>query len=130
MKLDKLDKLENKMKFIISLAILSTVILTGCNRTSSEVIADNVDGYKFNNMSCTEIRSELSHLQQQANNVSGIVDERKNTQDGKNVAAVLLFWPALFLIDNNAPEARKYAQIKGEHEAAKRVYSRKGCKKT
>ncbi|AYQ57341.1 hypothetical protein MS2017_1662 [Bathymodiolus thermophilus thioautotrophic gill symbiont] len=118
------------MKFTISLAMASTIILTGCNRTSSEVIADYVDGYKLTSMSCSEIRNELSYLQQRANEAAGIVDEKGKSQDGKDIAAFLLFWPALFLIDDNKPEARRYAQIKGEYEAAKRAYSRKGCKNT
>ncbi|BBB23457.1 lipoprotein [Isorropodon fossajaponicum endosymbiont JTNG4] len=118
------------MKLLTSLAVLSALTLTGCNTSSSHVMADNMDGYEFSNMNCEEIRAELLHLQYTANNAAEIVDDIASSQDSKNVAAFLLFWPALFLIEDNSLEARKYAQIKGKYEAAKRIYRRKGCKTT
>jgi hypothetical protein len=38
-----------------------------------------------------------------------------------------LFWPALFIIDDNKPEARRLARLKGEFEAAEKTYRRKKC---
>ena len=51
----------------------------------------------------------------------------KKTQQGKGVASVLLFWPALFIIDDNSLEAQKYARLKGEYEAAEKAHRKKEC---
>lgn len=119
------------MKSVNLLKISSIIILAfitqSCSVSSDEVMPDHITGYEYNKMTCSELEGEMDYLQRAANDAAGIVDQRKDTQDGKDAAAFLFFWPALFFTDTNAPEAKKYAQLKGEFEAAKRVHRRKNC---
>ena len=62
-----------------------------------------------------------------ATEAGAIVDKKKSSQQGKGVASVLLFWPALFIIDDNSLEAQKYARLKGEYEAAEKAHRIKEC---
>ena len=117
-----------KKYLAFGLAVSSTVVLYGCNNvTSSEVIADSVSTYEFNNMTCSEIESEIDHLQRAASQAAGVVDKKKSSQQGKMTAAILLFWPVAFIVDDNSLEAQKYARLKGEYEAALRVHRKKDC---
>ena len=111
----------------ISSIIISAFIIQSCSVSSDEIMPDHVTSYEYNKMSCTELEREIDYLQRSANSAAGIVDQRKETQDSKDGAALIFFWPALFFTDTNAPEAKKYAQLKGEFEAAKRTHRRKGC---
>ena len=55
------------------------------------------------------------------------VDKKNSSAKGKNAAAFILFWPALFLIDDNSTEAQQYARKKGEYEAVQRTHRKKDC---
>ena len=110
---------------ISTLVVLS---LSGCgNVSSNQVIADSVSSYEYDNMTCPAIEAEISHLQRAATEAGAIVDKKKSSQQGKGVASVLLFWPALFIIDDNSLEAQKYARLKGEYEAAEKAHRIKEC---
>ena len=117
-----------KKYLAFGLAVSLTVVLSGCNNvTSNEVIADSVSTYEFNNMTCSEIESEIDHLQRAASQAAGVVDKKKSSQGKKSAAAFILFWPALFIVDDNSLEAQKYARLKGEHEAALKSHRKKDC---
>ena len=117
-----------KKYLAFGLAVSSTVVLYGCNNvTSSEVIADSVSTYQYDNMTCSELESEIDYLQKAASTAAGVVDKKKSSQQGKSAAAFLLFWPALFIVDDNSLEAQKYARLKGEYDAALREHRKKDC---
>ena len=110
------------------LAVSLTVVLSGCNNVASnEVIADSVSTYEYENMTCSEIESEIDHLQRAASTAAGVVDKKKSKQQGKMTAAILLFWPVAFIVDDNSLEAQKYGRLKGEYEAALRIHRKKDC---
>ena len=117
-----------KKYLIFGLAASLTAVLSGCNNVASnEVIADSVSTYQYDNMTCSELESEIDYLQRAASSAAGVVDKKKSSQQGKMTAAVLLFWPAAFIVDNNSLEAQKYARLKGEYEGALRVHRKKDC---
>ena len=117
-----------KKYLIFGLAAILTAVLSGCNNVASnEVIADSVSTYQYDNMTCSELESEIDYLQRAAGSAAGIVDKKKSSQQGKMAAAVLLFWPVAFIVDNNSLEAQKYSRLKGEYEGALRVHRKKDC---
>jgi len=111
------------------LGISSLLILSGCEggTSSSMVVADSVSGYKYTKMSCEELEYEMDHLERKARKMGAVVDERKETQQQKNVAAFLFCWVCAPFIDTNSAEATKLAEIKGEVEAVERELFKK-CK--
>ena len=110
------------------LAVSLTVVLSGCNNVASnEVIADSVSSYAYKNMTCSELEGEIDHLQRAASQAAGVVDKKKSSQGKKSAAAFILFWPALFIVDDNSLEAQKYASLQGEYEAALREHRKKDC---
>jgi hypothetical protein len=114
--------------FPILVSTLVVLSLSGCgNVSSNQVIADSVSSYEYDNMTCSAIEAEISHLQRAASAAGGVVDNKKSSQQGKGAAAFLLFWPALFIIDDNSLEAQKYARLKGEYEAASKAHRKKEC---
>ena len=116
-------------KYIYSGLVTSLIfILSGCSSVSSdEVIADSVSGYEYDKMTCSQIESEIAYLQKSVSQASGVVDKKKSSQGKKSAAAFLLFWPALFIVDDNSLEAQKYSRLKGEYEGALRVHRKKDC---
>lgn len=41
--------------------------------------------------------------------------------------SLVLFWPALFFIDGDNPDAQEYARVKGEYLAVEQAYIKKNC---
>ena len=119
----------NIQKYLIfGLAVSLIVVLSGCNNVASnEVIADSVSSYAYKNMTCSELEGEIDHLQRAASQAAGVVDKKKSSQGKKSAAAFILFWPALFIVDDNSLEAQKYASLQGEYEAALREHRKKDC---
>ena len=121
--------MKNKMKTIaLAGALGMTILLSGCGSVSSQnVIPESVSGYKYQqNELVKNLEFEMEHLQRAARNRCRYCGYGvKSTQDGKDAIAFLFFWPALFLTDNNSAQAAQLATLRGEFEAANRVYSRK-----
>ena len=119
----------NKNKYLVfTLAASLILILSGCNNvSSSEVISQNVSTYEYTDMTCSELEGEMDFLNNAANSAGNIVDKKKSSANGKNAAAFVFLWPALFFIDDNSAEAQKYARLKGEAEAAMRTHRKKDC---
>jgi hypothetical protein len=86
-----------------------------------------VSSLKYKNLSCHQLEKELKSLNGATKLAKNATDKKLKTQNNKNVAAFLLFWPALFMIDDNKPEANKYAQIKGEFDTVVRTFDLKNC---
>ena len=114
------------MKFVMSVAILSTIVLVGCNTASSEVQPEYVSSFQYENKSCAELKNELHIVEQKATVMSGRVDSKASEQDTK-LAFGWLFWPSYFVIDDNKEEAKKLAKIKGEYNALKEAMKSKSC---
>ena len=114
--------------FTFGVAASLALIVSGCNNVSStEVIAQSASTYEYSDMTCSELEVEMEYLSNAANSAGTVVDKKHSSVQGKNAAAFLFFWPALFLIDDNSVEAQQYAKLKGEYAAAKRVHRRKDC---
>ncbi len=111
---------------ITSWVILSTLILTGCNTTSSEVQPEYVSSFKYKNSSCVELENELLVIEQRTTEAVNEVDSKAISQDTK-LALGWLFFPSYFIIDDNQPEAKKLAKIKGEYSALKEAMRSKHC---
>ena len=119
----------NSIKYLAFGVTTSLALLvSGCNNVSStEVIAQNVSTYEYSDMTCSELEGEMDYLNNAANSAGNVVDKKKSSAKGKNAAAFVFFWPALFLIDDNSTEAQQYARKKGEYEAVQRTHRKKDC---
>ena len=119
----------NTNKYLIfGVAVSFALVLSGCNNVkSSEVISQNVSTYEYSDMTCSQLEGEMVFLNNAANSAGNVVDKKNSSAKGKNAAAFILFWPALFLIDDNSTEAQQYARKKGEYEAVQRTHRKKDC---
>ncbi len=117
-------------KIILITGIVGTVMLAGCggNKSASEVVGTHVPNSMYSSMSCTDLKSEYFALERSVEKSGNTVDTKKKEQDNKDMAAALLFLPALAFTDENTEEVEHHAEIKGKYEAAKRVFINKCVK--
>lgn len=117
------------MKILIT-GIVSTIMLTGCgnNKSASEVVGTYVPSNVYSTMSCANLKLEYLALEKSVEKSANAVDTKKNQQDGKDMAAALLFFPALAFTDENTEEVKRHTGIKGKYESVKRVFISKCIK--
>lgn len=105
-----------KKYLVIALLALSFVLLQGC---ATPHVVETVK-VTDNKLSCDEILAEIEEANMFEKKAR---DERKVT--GKNVAAAVLFWPALVGTYANTEEAIDAAKERREH--LKKLYEKKNC---
>lgn len=81
----------------------------------------------YMDFSCSEISHEAQRLSQRAALAAGEQD-RKSTNDAVATGvAVVLFWPAAFLIKGDGAASTEVARLKGEMDAIEQASHMKRC---
>ena len=57
-----------------------------------------------------------------------LMDKNAKNDTIKTTVGILVFFPTLFFIDGNSPEARQYAHLKGQYRAIDEAMKTKHCK--
>ncbi len=108
-------------------AWLAIAALAGCATRAAHVPPRPADPAEFSTWDCDRLADELDTVQQRAAEVAYDVDERV----GNNIVAlgvgVTIFWPAMFALRPDGPEADELARLKGRDEALRATQQRRGC---
>lgn len=82
---------------------------------------------QYNAYDCQQIAAERQRVSSRVAQLKGEVDDNATGDAVATTVGVILFWPALFFIDGDGPEANEYARLKGEHEALQKASIEKKC---
>jgi len=77
--------------------------------------------------SCEQLAGELERTSRRVGELRQSVDARAENDSAVTAAGLILFWPALFFIKGNSPDAQEYGRLKGEFEAAEKTAIFKNC---
>jgi hypothetical protein len=115
-----------KTMTIVAGAILALAV-TGCASSSKKIATQYVSPLQYKDYDCANLGLEMSRVSRRVGELQASID--KNAQEDKVATGigVVLFWPALFFIDGDTPEAAEYARLKGEFEAMQTSSSQKKC---
>lgn len=99
----------------------------GCASSSDEIGAQYVSPVQYQSYDCQQIAAEQQRVSARVSQLKGEVDDNATGDAVATGVGLILFWPALFFIDGDGPEANEYARLKGEHEALQRASIEKKC---
>lgn len=102
-------------------------MLIGCASRSENVAAAYVSPVTYQSYSCPEIRAEAARVSSRAATLAGAQDAKASNDAVATGVAVVLFWPAAFLIKGDGASAAELARLKGEMEAIERASVEKRC---
>ncbi len=113
----------------IKRAIMVTAILAaaGCSTAPDKISAQYVSPEKYSNLSCQQIQNNLNDVEGRASAMYAKLRKERNKDNAVMAVGLVLFWPALFFVDGNSPDANTYARLKGDAEALTESQYRKGC---
>ena len=115
------------MKASILCLLGAVLITTSCAKSSGEIQASYVSPLQFQNLSCDQISGELSRLSLRAAQLAGVQDSKATDDAIATTAAIVVFWPAAFLVGGDGATAAELARIRGEFEAVEKAGISKGC---
>jgi len=109
-----------------TIALSSLVAFTGCADKSSSIQANYVSPLAYNSFDCESLEQEYSRLVRKSQNINKQQDDIASNDGVATGVGLILFWPALFFIDNDDLR-EQVAQLKGEVDAVEQASIQKKC---
>jgi hypothetical protein len=113
------------MRTIYILAVAS--VLPGCASHSGDIAEAYVSPLQYQGLTCVQLSQEAARVSARAAVASGAQDQNATNDTIATTAAVILFWPAAFLIKGNGANAQEVAQLKGDMDAIEQANIQKKC---
>lgn len=113
------------MKKIALIAV--ALPLAGCAHSSSDISATYVSPMTYRDYSCAQLAEEAQAIGHHVAEVSGAQDSQRTSDAVATTAAVIIFWPAAFMVGGDRQTAAELARLKGEADAIEQASIAKKC---
>ena len=104
-----------------------TLALAGCATRSQDIVSAYVSPSQYESYSCTQLREEAARVSSRAAAASGMQDQNATSDAIATGVALVVFWPAAFLVHGNGANAQEVAQLKGDMDAIEQANILKRC---
>jgi len=101
--------------------------LAACASSSETVTGSYVSPLQYQNYSCQQIGEEAQRISARVAQLSGVQDQKRSNDAIATTAAVIIFWPAAFLVGGDDQTTAELARMKGEFETIEKVSIQKNC---
>ena len=113
-------------KTVAALAIAAWV-LPGCATRPDNVVASSVSSSRYADRTCKSLSRELDEVHDALRVQSAKLNDKANQDAVVTGVGVILFWPVLFALGNNAGLEGDVARLKGEEQAIRRQMREADC---
>lgn len=107
--------------------LAATIVLSACASGSKDIATSYASPIAYQGYSCAQVVAENDRIGRRVSELGGRIDSRAEGDAVAMGVGLVLFWPALFFLKGDGPEATEYARLKGEHEALQKASVEKGC---
>lgn len=107
--------------------LLATLALAGCASRASSVTAAYVSPLPYQNLTCEQLAAEAQAVSQRAQVATGAQNRRAMDDAAAMTVAMVVFWPALFMMRGDGAQAAELSRLKGEMDAIMGVSVQKQC---
>lgn len=114
-------------KILQSTSVILCCALAACASSSSDIAASYVSPITYQNYTCQQLSEELQRISARVQQVSGTVDSRASNDKVAMGVGMVIFWPALFFLKGDGPEAQELGRLKGEYDAVEEAGVRSNC---
>lgn len=106
---------------------IAAMLLPACATRPENVVASHISSSRYSERTCKSLTRELDEVQDALRAQSGKLND-KATQDAVVTGVgVILFWPVLFALGNNAGLEGDVARLKGEEQAIRKQMREQDC---
>jgi hypothetical protein len=103
------------------------MVLAGCASNAGNIKAAYVSPMSYQQYNCSQIGAEAERLSRRVSEVSGAQDQKATNDAVVTGVALVVFWPAAFMLSGDGPTAAELSRLKGEMEALEQVSIQKSC---
>lgn len=111
----------------LAIAMISAVVLSGCAKSANQVTASYVSPLGYESYSCEQIGMEAQRVSARVAQLSGAQDQKATSDAVATAAAIVIFWPAAFMVGGDDQTTAELSRLKGEFETIERVSIQKNC---
>ena len=101
--------------------------VAGCASSSAEITPAYVSPFIYQNLNCQQLAQEAQGISARATQLAGAQDQQRTNDTIATTAAVIVFWPAAFLVGGDKQTAAELAQMKGQMNAVEQAAIQKNC---
>jgi hypothetical protein len=109
------------------LYVIAGAALAGCASKSSEVTPSYVSPIMYQNYTCPQIAMEAQNVSSHAAEMAGAQDDKRTRDQVATGVAIVVFWPAAFLVGGDGNTAAELARLKGQMQALEQASVMKNC---
>jgi hypothetical protein len=107
--------------------VLTALALAGCASKAADIAPSYVSPIQYQSFTCLQLAAEAQRVSAAAVAASGAQDSQATKDAVATTAAVIVFWPAAFLVGGDKQTAAQLAQLKGEMGAIQQESIAKNC---
>jgi hypothetical protein len=115
------------MRKALAVTIAIAIGMGGCASGSDKIAASYVSPLQYESYSCPQLAEEAQRVSARAATVSGVQDQKATNDAIATGVAIVLFWPAAFMIGGNDQTTAELGRLKGEFETIEMVAVKKNC---
>lgn len=112
-------------KTLFAVGILATLV--GCASSSDKVGPQYVSPLQFSAYGCDQLSLEAQRISARVAQLSGVQDQKATNDAIVTGVAIVVFWPAAFLVGGNDQNTAELSRLKGEFETIEQVAIQKKC---
>ncbi len=113
-------------KALVCISVVGS-FLAGCATPPDKVKSSYVSPVLYQSLGCTQLSEEAQRVSNRAVEISGAQKSKANKDAVATGVALVLFWPAAFLVGGDDETTAELARLKGEMEAIEMASGKKGC---
>jgi hypothetical protein len=108
-------------------AVVAALSLAGCASNAADVTPTYVSPVLYQSYTCPQLAAEAQRVSAAAAVAAGAQDSQHTKDAVATTAAVIIFWPAAFLVQGDKNNAAQLAQLKGQIDAIQQASIMKNC---
>lgn len=108
-------------------ALMAALATAACAKSADKVSAAYVSPMQFQSYSCQQLAQEAERISARAITLTGAQNNRATSDAVATTVAVVIFWPAAFLVGGDDAQTAELARLKGEMDAIEQVSIQKKC---
>jgi hypothetical protein len=111
----------------LGIAAVLAALLGGCASRAADITPAYVSPVTYQSYTCQQLGQEAQAVSARAAQVSGAQDQKRTNDAVATGVAVVIFWPAAFLVGGDGPVAAELANLKGQMVAIEQASIQKKC---
>lgn len=111
----------------IAAATIAALVIPACATRPENVTASHVSSSRYAERTCKSLARELDEVRDALRAQSAKLNDKATQDTVVTGVGVILFWPVLFALGNNAGLEGDVARLKGEEQAIRRQMREQEC---